>query len=159
MNACSGFDKVIIFLGSSNESRTAKNPLTFEERAVLLTAALPADLAKKSIAIPLADIESWVTWIGLVKDSLKQFTTESDTITFVAFNKDEATTKMNVFVEENGFEFLPVCSSQKAHFMNATNVRLKLSQGVSPEDIIELHPSTKKLLSELNLLNVFYQST
>ena len=60
LEACKEFDKVIIMFGSSNESRTKKNPLTFEERAVLMTAALPTDISKKAVAVPLADNESWI---------------------------------------------------------------------------------------------------
>ena len=159
LKACSGFDKIIIMFGSSNESRTKKNPLTFEERAVLMTAALPTDISKKAVAVPLADHESWITWIGLVKDNLRQFTKEGDKITFVAFNKDESTTEMNKFVEDNGFELLSVCPKEKTHFGNATDIRAQLANGVLPEDIEQLHESTQKLIKEFELQNVFSQST
>ena len=48
---------------------------------MLLTAALPTDISKKAVAVPLADHESWITWIGLVKDNLRQLTKEDDYIT------------------------------------------------------------------------------
>ena len=82
-----------------------------------------------------------------------------DKITFVAFNKDESTTEMNKFVEDNGFEFLSACPKEKTHFVNATDIRAQLANDVLPEDIEQLHESTQKLIKEFELQNVFSQST
>lgn len=124
-----------------------------------MNAALPADIVKKATALPLPDTDSWSVWMNSIRDCLHQFTSEDDKITFVAFNKDEDTSAMNAFVQQNGFDFLPVCETTKTHFVNATDVRAKLAQGILPENIPELHESTQKLITEFKLQDVFYQST
>lgn len=60
-------DFTIILVGSANLSRTNKNPLTYSERAHLLTHLYP-----NTIVLPLNDFNNEVDWINEVDKKIKE---------------------------------------------------------------------------------------
>lgn len=59
-------ERVIIAIGSSNESRTARNPLTAKERAEMIRRVLSAEGVEKEryTIVPVRDFGNDVLWLG-----------------------------------------------------------------------------------------------
>lgn len=87
-------DTLVILIGSSQESRTRKNPFTFEERAGYLRTALSrANLSNNTIIIPLPDqgIGNGVEWGKYVLETLRNCVGYADNlITFSGYEERRA---------------------------------------------------------------------
>ena len=58
-------DRMVILVGSATESRTHKNPLSFEERKALLLASFP-----DALVLPLPDLPNDEEWVRLFEATL-----------------------------------------------------------------------------------------
>ena len=58
-------DHMVVLVGSATESRTHKNPLTFEERKSVLLAEYP-----KALVLPLPDLPNDAEWVQLLEATL-----------------------------------------------------------------------------------------
>lgn len=71
-----GIDRLIIGIGSANESHTAENPLHVEERMQILQAALDGYGVHKLVEIyPIPDFVDDARWLDHIKTQLPDFDT------------------------------------------------------------------------------------
>jgi nicotinamide-nucleotide adenylyltransferase len=57
-------DELVIGIGSSNKSRTYKNPFTFDERKFMLESSVHIGIPYKIIGIPdFGNSDMWISWI------------------------------------------------------------------------------------------------
>jgi len=104
--------KVIIGIGSSQESRTNKNPYTFEERRKMLTSC--TDVPAENI-FPIPDTPTDEEWVGHVKSIVPKF----DEV----HSGNELVTKL---FKEKGYMVYPV---DIIHEITATEVRKLMREG------------------------------
>lgn len=107
-------DIVIVFIGSVQESRTFKNPYTFEQRRAMILDTY-SDKAIK--VVPLLDNTSDELWVKTVKEVLKEY---EDPI-FVTFNKDSETEESN-----NLLSCFKTINIEQDIVLNATDIREKI---------------------------------
>ena len=115
-------DTVIVFLGSSQESRTTKNPLTVEERIYLFYSKFKEDI-HRFIFLPLEDNINDGRWAISIVDLLYKHTNNSSSVTYVSFDKDTLTAESNSLVA-NCWVNTPtnIDNKQNLH-INATDIR------------------------------------
>lgn len=150
------YDKAIVFIGSSQESRTKRNPLTFEERVLLFSETLSPDLIKKLTVHPLPDCSTNEEWIAQILSKLSKEDLDQKSVTFIGNDKDTDTTAMNQFVREY-FPF-EVFENKQEMCLDATTIRKQLAEGIDPTTIEGLHPTTSLLIKEL-FLDVFIKAS
>lgn len=115
--------ELVIFIGSSNESRTNRNPFTFFERKAMIKSAIYDELGIHYgygyTIEPLPDTEDNLSWVEGIRQGLNP--KENDTLYFVHCNKDEDTTKNNeIVLFELGSESIKHTPTQ---VLNATDIR------------------------------------
>lgn len=143
VDASLDFDKVIIFLGSSQENRTKKNPLNFEERKIIIESYY--NMPHKMSFFPLEDKESDKDWTDQIKETLQQYENEYE-IYSICCNKDESTKESNDLFNSLNVNKLLI---KQGLDIDATNIRKKLFDDfIDPESITELHDDTKLFFKE-----------
>lgn len=88
--------KLLMFLGSANQPRTIKNPLTFTERAQIIKKSM-GDLSNQIIFRPVFDYKYDEDWVLDVKRQMEialdtfGYDHEEANIGLIGMNKDEST--------------------------------------------------------------------
>ncbi len=134
------YDKVIIVIGSSQESNTEKNPFTFEERKEMINKTLKSEGIKKDrydiIGIP--DVHNDKAWVGMVLD---------EAVFDVVFTKNFWTggcfKKLNIPVEKH-----PMYNN-----ISASKIRKKIEQSEKWENLVPLE--VQKIIKRIDLRNRF----
>lgn len=89
--------KLLMFLGSSNQPRTVKNPFTFTERAQMIKKSMGPLLSNKIVFRPVFDYKSDDDWVLDVKRQMAitldtfGYNHEEAKIGLIGMNKDEST--------------------------------------------------------------------
>jgi len=119
-------DFTIILIGSSNQSRTHKNPLTYTERAHLLTNLFP-----NTIILPLNDFYDEDLWIQEVDKKIKEceliFNTDINTdinIYTGGTGKGEDSSLRDSWSEKLGHNTVPInLTAEICEGLSATKIR------------------------------------
>lgn len=134
--------RVVILVGSSNKSQSIKNPWTFNERKVMLSAAIESDTVTASYVVrPLRDFDySNTKWVAEVQRSTwGQWTDKPESVVLVGHKKDESTFYLDLFPD---WDYVEVAEDSRAidEKINATDIRKLLFtkpvdylKGVVPE--------------------------
>ncbi len=97
--------RVILCIGSANQPRTVKNPFTFQERADLLTASLPASDRNKLVCVPLEDnIYNDQVWVLAVQQAVAKLT-DSANIAIIGHVKDSSSYYLKMFPQWDFVDF------------------------------------------------------
>ena len=115
--------EVIVFIGSVQESRTNKNPYTFEERRAMILNLFP----NRVKVVPLKDYPSNDMWVEQIKQNLVDLNCHLSSVKFVCCNKDTLTEQSNSLLSEFETEVI-----QQSVTLNATDIRKKLFEENTP---------------------------
>ena len=150
-NALLHADHVLLLLGSSNESRTFKNPFTFYERRDMIEKTFAKHVYQLSIQ-PLPDTNNNASWIKSVAKLIQSTSNELDITEtcIVVCDKDTLTTDSNDLLRQLPFPVIPVPTY---YSISATSVRQSLFDGVSPYNMINLPKPVQTYLVK-NWVNV-----
>lgn len=138
--------KVIVFIGSAQESRTEKNPFGPSERMQMILASYNDAQRRRLIFVPLPDYQSHDKWLEHISNSLELINQGESTFTFVCCDKDESTAFGNSLVSS-----LPFVDTYTAHppfELDATTIRDKLKENSFLCEIEGLNPETFELLGK-----------
>jgi len=69
----SGFDKVIIGIGSSNEKRTNHNPFSYQERVDMINRTLKSVNLIEYNVLPIPDFGNDILWTNYILDNSPKF--------------------------------------------------------------------------------------
>lgn len=162
ITACKDFDQIIVFIGSTEQKPSLKNPLSFEQRKLLIEETLRTfTYLPKITYISLPDTQPDALWFTSILIKLREegaVNLFQDT-TFVCFDKDAATTAMNDFLARHSVKMLRLKPNKKTKGISATDVRSKIRNGTSLEDIVELHPKTVTALRKFGLVDVIHKTS
>ena len=142
--------RVVVFIGSSNESRTKSNPFTTEERMTIISSCFDEKELKRILFIPLPDFTDNQDWLNHIKSSLVLIKQSPDLFTFVCADKDPSTAKNNFLVSQ-----LPCVDTYTMHppyNLNARDIRLALEVGADLNEVEGILPPTIKYLCKYNEL-------
>lgn len=89
--------QVIVILGSAFQARTPKNPFTWQERAQLLRAALPATARARLTALPVRDYYNEPLWARAVQQAVADHTDKGARIALVGHFKDDTSGYLRAF--------------------------------------------------------------
>lgn len=145
-NALHTADHVLILLGSSNENRTKKNPLTFFERREIIEHTFAKDSCR-IIVKPLPDRNSNTHWVNHLQYCIEETIQEiaADSVCFVVANKDALTTQSNNLLHQLPYGFLAI---PPYYSLSATSVRESLLAGIHPSSIVTIPSEVQKYLSK-----------
>ena len=91
-------EHLIICIGSSNESRTAKNPFTFQERCGTILAWAQSEGVLNSITlIALEDKETDIEWKSAVTSEVQSVTDSSANVSIIGHYKDDSSWYLEAF--------------------------------------------------------------
>lgn len=146
-NALDVSNKLIVLCGSSNQSGTAKNPLTFHQRANLILKSLKGYENRVSIA-GINDYENDKDWERAVNNTINSLSKSGSKIAIIGHFKDDSSYYLNNFPE---YELIKMPNFDN---INATDIRnainnndLAFVKSVVPsviyEDIVKLLSSKK----------------
>ena len=134
-------DELVVFIGSAQESRTEKNPFTFQERWRMLHDELNVNGNRKILFVPLNDYNTNQEWIDSICDELNfmtKWTTDIVETIFFCCDKDESTTESNNLLQDINVTIERVGNP---HELNATDIRNMLFNGMEFQ-IIDFVPSS-----------------
>lgn len=141
-------ENVIVFLGSSQESGTKKNPLTPEQRQYLFYETFKEDMNRFTF-VPLPDTPTDQTWAISIMDKLSVIV-KSGKLCNVCFDKDYDTTQSNNLLQylwqSTRIAITPIYPS-----LSATDVRrIVLEDKVCPLQLVGtyLSPRAAKALKD-----------
>lgn len=134
-------NNIIVFLGSSQESGTKKNPLTVDERKLLFYNAFKEDIHRFTF-VPLSDQIDNTTWTNSITEELKKIV-KNTSVCNVFFNKDRDTTISNDLLFEL-YNSTPIPITQSDYTINATDIRqIIFEDEVCPRQLIDTHLSSE----------------
>jgi len=127
------YDSIIIGIGSSNKSRTYKNPFTFEERKFMIENSLQLKIPFEIVGIPdFGNNEKWIAWID-------------DNIDFDVFVSN-AKNELDIF-KEYGFDTKTI--KLRDGYLSSTKVRELM---IDSKDIKDMVPEVvSKFIDDINL--------
>lgn len=132
-------ENVIVFLGSSQESKTQKNPFSVDQRKYLFYQAFKNDIYRFTF-IALPDFTSDLNWMSFIENELKSIV-GSSTLCNVCFNKDLATTQSNNLLQ-NLHNSIQVTTDESRYALNATDIRqIIIEDKVCPLQLVGTHLS------------------
>jgi len=113
-------ERVLVLVGSANRARCPRNPWTYEERAVMISAVFHYEVDMGRIIIqPLDDfVYSDVGWMTTVRDIVKSYNIPDENIGLLGFKKDNSSYYLNMFPEWNAHNI----NSSYSTF-NSTDIR------------------------------------
>jgi bifunctional NMN adenylyltransferase/nudix hydrolase len=136
-------EHVVVFIGSVQESRTDKNPYTYEERKAMIETTFK----NKVTVAPLKDYPSHTMWVEKIKQKLVLLGYHKSKQIFVCCNKNEETIESNNLLSD--FETHSVI---QPNVLNATDIRRKIFQeNVDPLTLTDVPVQTKLIISYLDL--------
>lgn len=135
--------EVIVFIGSVQESRTNKNPYTFEERRAMILNLFP----ERVKVVPLKDYPSNDKWVEQIKQNLVDLNYNPSNVKFVCCNKDALTEQSNSLLSEFETEVI-----QQPVTLNATDIRKKLfEENIPPMQLTDVPIQVRVILNYLDL--------
>ncbi len=108
--------QVVVVLGSSMRARNSKNPFTWQERASMIRATLPEELAARLSFIPIRDYYDDARWAKAVQQSIEQQFGPVH-VSLIGHFKDASSQYLNLFPQWK----LVKCERQ--HPIDATRLR------------------------------------
>ena len=142
--------EVVICIGSCNQHRTTKNPLTFEERVQLIKHNLSPDQAKRVFFEPIEDTDIESEWYVDITERLSTYASQRDTI-LVGHNKDDSSYYLENF---SGFDYYPIESSSD---LSATDIRDTWYKGLDMFDGVRINPRTANWLEGFRHTEEFFK--
>ena len=137
---------VLVLIGSANESRTNRNPLTFHERRNIIEIVFSKHLSELSVR-PLNDFESNLDWVLSIDEQITELSEQlnASKICFLVCDKDLATKDSN-----NILKLLPhdIVYHPLLYNLSATDIRKCLSGGTDVKSIVTLPDASKKYLEK-----------
>ncbi|MFH2028164.1 MAG: nicotinamide-nucleotide adenylyltransferase [Nanoarchaeota archaeon] len=121
-------ERIIIAIGSSQESHTRQNPFTYEEREEMVENTLKADNIQNYCIIPVPDINDDERWVDHVKKIVPEFN--------VVYTGNEKTERL--FKEKD----IKVKKIKLTHGISATIIRHKIIKGDDWKDLVPEEIST-----------------
>lgn len=149
--ALSKAEKVIIFLGSSQESGTKKNPYSVIERQHFFYSAFKEHI-NRFIFVPLPDTESNYSWVLSIIDHLDTIVGQSS-LCNVCFDKDVDTTQINRLLKSL-WDSTSITVTPLHPNLSATDIRrIILEDKVCPKQLIGTHLS-KRIAQAVKEVNI-----
>lgn len=137
---------VVVFVGSVQESRTEKNPFTYEERRAMIKATF-GSLSERITVAPLKDFTRNDPWVSEIKQNLVDLGYDPFYCTFVCCDKDEDTTLSNQILD-----CFHTVSVEQPRVLNATDIRKQLFvDNISPLLVENISVQTKLIINYLSL--------
>ena len=148
---------VIVFVGSSSESNTYKNPFNFLQRVEIISSCYTKEELKRLVFVPLLDYKKNSLWLKEINEELISYDigqTEFKKYYFVCCDKDEETLNNNsLLFKIKGVHLVPILS---VALYNATDIRKQLKSNTPLVDIKGLNKESlntiKKYLKEIPCL-------
>lgn len=137
--------KVMILVGSSQESRTTKNPFSFYERRNMFETTFVDYLHRLHIR-PLMDYDTNEEWTQNVHAIVNSVCSDNSKVCMIVCDKDNATLESNNLLRSLPYTVFP---STPYLTYNATTVRKALFEGDNPLDLIYLPKPVQKYLSRI----------
>jgi len=132
-------ENVIVFLGSSQESKTQKNPFSVDQRKYLFYQAFKDDIHRFTF-VALPDLLNDLNWAASIEIQLKAIV-GSSTLCNICFNKDEATTQSNNLLQ-GLYNTTQIVINQTQLSLNATDIRqIIIEDKVCPLQLVGTHLS------------------
>ena len=138
--------RVIVFIGSSQENRTEKNPFRPCERMKMILASFDVKEQRRLVFVPLPDYANNVDWLDHITSSLQLINQDEGTFTFVCCDKDEETSGNNKLVSD--LSCIDTYSVHPPYEINSTSIRQSLKEGKLLCEIEGLNNETFTLLGE-----------
>ena len=140
MEALEYAEHLIILIGSSNESRTPKNPFTVGERhEVIHSWATSEGLLANITILSLEDKQTDAEWTDDVVSRVRSFTNNSSDVSIIGHDKDDSSWYLNAFPQYD----VKLVSNYEG--LNATHLRNSLFIDNNPvASISESVPSVTK---------------
>lgn len=138
--------RVIVFIGSSQENRTEKNPFRPCERMKMILASFDVKEQRRLVFVPLPDYANNADWLDHITSSLQLINQDEGTFTFVCCDKDVETLCNNKLVSD--LSNVDTYSVHPPYELDALSIRKDLKEGKLLSDIEGLNTETFNLLSE-----------
>ena len=87
---------IIVLCGSSNKSRTLKNPFTFLERKKFILSSFSNNIQERLFIEPLDDFDSDKDWISHVNQIVKKIT-YNEKVGLIGHTRDASSYYLNLF--------------------------------------------------------------
>lgn len=129
------FDEVVVIIGSSQASHTAKNPFSLEERTRMIRESLQADAVEAVRIVPLRDVGDHAAW-------LRELVTLAPTFETVVSHD---TLTRHIFAEA-GYEVLDRALLDR-EVLSGTEVRRRMQAGEEWDALVP--PAVKVIILEL----------
>ena len=138
--------RVVVFLGSSQEIRTEKNPFGPCERMKMILASFEAKDQRRLVFVPLPDYADNAAWLNHITSSLELINQDEGTFTFVCCDKDPETSSNNKLVSD--LLNVDTYSVHPPYELDATSIRKDLKEGKLLCEIEGLNLESYNLLGE-----------
>lgn len=118
--------RVVVFIGSSDKSRTKSDPFTAEERMDIISSCFEDKELRRIVFVALPDFDTDKEWLDHIVSSLVLIRQDSSTFTFVCSSKDPSTALNNSLVSQ-----IPCIDTYTTHpyqKVNATDIRSLLEE-------------------------------
>jgi len=115
------YDKIVIVIGSSQESRTDKNPFTVEERKEMIKKTLKSEKIKKYEIIEIPDVYDDEIWVKSILEK-----TKFDTVFTMNNWVKRCFEKFNISVEDH----------PKFGNISASGIRKRMREGKKWENLV-----------------------
>lgn len=146
-------DELVVFIGSAQESRTEKNPFTFQERWRMIYDDVCVNGSRNIIFIPLNDCETNQEWLDSICDELNfmnKWTSDIVETVFFCCDKDETTTESNNLFQDIN---LTIERVDNPHGLNATDIRKMLFTGMEFQIIDFVPHSTLRVIDSSKIID------
>ena len=148
-------DELVVFIGSAQESRTDKNPFTFQERWRMIYDDVCMNGSKNIIFVPLNDAETNEQWLDSINGDLNymsKWTSEITKTVFFCCDKDELTTDSNNLLKNLDVEIVRI---DNPHGLNATDIRKMLFTGLEFQIVDFVPHSTLNVIDKSKIIDEF----
>ena len=95
--ALTSAERVVVVLGSAFHARNSKNPFSWEERAAMIAATLPAADAERVSFTPMRDYYEDTRWAMAVQREVKRLALHATRVALVGHFKDASSHYLNLF--------------------------------------------------------------
>lgn len=139
--------RVVVFIGSSSEGRTEKNPFYPSERVSMILASFDSREQKRLIFSLLPDYPNQNDlWLNHITESLNLINQGQDTYTFVCCDKDKDTAYNNSLV--SSLPTIDTYTFHSQHKADSTEIRKLLKENKFLCEIPNLLQETYPLLGK-----------
>lgn len=146
-------DELVVFIGSAQESRTIKNPFTFQERWRMLHDELNVNGNRKILFAPLNDTNTNEEWVDSIADEIRWYGDLCKDIgeyIFFCCDKDQSTKESNDLVDWLNIETYRI---DNPHGLNATDIRKMLFNGMEFQIIDFVPHSTLRVIDSSKIID------